>query len=51
MPLMSPTRARERARRSPLVLLASGALCASWLLGGKVGTALAGSVPVTMSPS
>src|SRR5881398_2138272 len=49
MPLMSRTRARERARRSPLVLLASGALCASWLLGGKVGTALAGSVPVTIS--
>jgi transglycosylase-like protein with SLT domain len=49
MPLMSRTRARERARRSPLVLLAGGALCASWLLGGKVGTALAGSVPVTIS--
>ena len=49
MPLMSRTRARERARRSPLVLLASGALCASWLLGGKTGSALASSVPVAIS--
>src|SRR5436190_16627316 len=49
MPLVSRTRARSRARRLPLSLLAGGAICAGWLLESHAGVARASSVPMTIS--